>query len=636
MNSNLSWCRSLLLLVVVACHTHRSETAVDSVIAHYRHNPADSLKCKAARYLLDNLDGWSYYQGEQLDGYQDYLKLIRRDADHGEYYLYSFNELYGQFGLEHLTRSSDRATVTAAQMIRNIDLAFAAWQEQPWGKQIDLQEFCEYILPFRIDNEIPDQNRKEIHDRFDPVLDSIRKANGSVVAAGAILNDALSREKWIFSLRASFLPHFRASQIIQYRVGSCREMTDLAFYVMRATGIPVAIDFVPQWPYRSMGHEFNALIDKDGRSVMFLGSEDDPGTPHKPGARLGKVYRHMYARQSASLAMLKGPADTVPRLFEDPRLRDVTDQYVPTFDISVPVSAPERPQHFAYITVFNNAEWIPIGWGKSGNGEVNFPRLEGKIAYLAGYFMGGKIVPANDPLILDENGDCHFLTPQRDRPVSKMVVTAIFPVLPDDFDYWHMAGCIFEGANRPDFADASVLYRIPQKPNPFWNTVRVKNKQRFRYVRYAGAGYTHLGEMAFYDNNHQLTGKATGSKAGWYKNKGFEKATDGDVRTAFDPAGAATDTSWTGLDLGRPETIDSLRFSAPIFDNLHTDILPGHRYTLFFWEKGGWVAAGEQLARSGALCFEQVPSGALYLLKDETQKTEARIFTYEGGKQVWW
>ena len=638
MKSSLSLFRVLPLILILGCTSHRSDTAVnstatDSVLAHYSRDLADSLKYKAAKYLIDNMDGWSYYEGEQLDHYQDYLKLIRRDQEHGEYYMYSFNQLYGQFSLENLTKRTDSGAMHAEDMIRNIDMAFAAWKEQPWGRAIGFQQFCAYILPFRIDNEVPDRNRKAIYDQFDPALDSIRRAHGSALQAGAILNDALSKQKWIFTLRTSFLPHFRASQIINYRAGSCREMTDLAFYTMRATGIPVAIDFIPQWPYRSMGHEFNALIDSNGRSVMFLGAEDDPGTPHKPGAKIGKVYRHMYAKNPWSLAMIKGRNDTVPRLFEDPRLSDVTDQYIHTVDLCVPA---QPTRHFAYITVFNNTSWVPIGWGKVSNGQALFPRLEGNIVYLEAYYTGGKIVPANDPLILDEDGSYHFLKADRSRPIPKIKVSAIFPVLPDDYDYWHMTGCKFQGANKPDFSDAVDLYTIPEKPNPFWNAIPIKNTRQFRYLRYFGAEYTHMGEMEFYAGAKKLKGTAIGSKIGWYKNKTFDKATDGDVYTSFDPAGANNDTCWTGLDLARAQTITGIRFSAPVFEGLHTAILPGHRYELFFWENDGWVSAGEQHAVAPSLSFDHVPSNALYLLRDKTQKTDARIFTYQDGKQVWW
>ena len=37
----------------------------------------------------------------------------------------------------------------------------------------------------------------------------------------------------------------------------------------RCIGVPVVLDFTPQWATRSLGHEWNALITKDGKPLSF-------------------------------------------------------------------------------------------------------------------------------------------------------------------------------------------------------------------------------------------------------------------------------------------------------------------------------------------------------------------------------
>ncbi len=310
---------------------------LENVINKYAKYKKDSLKLAAACFLINNLDGWYYYEGEQLDHYQDYLKLIRQDQNHGEYFLKSFNKLYGPFSIEKANRKYDIREVTSDQLIDNIECAFSSWQLEPWAKNISFQQFCNYILPFRILDEMPEYHRIGIYEEFRHSLDSIREKKGGLISAGTILNETLKKNPWIFSLRTSFLPHYNALRILDYRAGSCREMSDLAFYVMRAAGIPVAIDFIPQWPYRSMGHEFNVLLDENGKSIAFLGTEDDPGTAHKPLSRKGKVFRHMYSVDSSSLGMVKADDDIVPAFLADPRIKDVTDQYVKCFTVKTPM-----------------------------------------------------------------------------------------------------------------------------------------------------------------------------------------------------------------------------------------------------------------------------------------------------------
>jgi hypothetical protein len=58
---------------------------------------------------------------------------------------------------------------------------------------------------------------------------------------------------------------------------------------------------------------------------------------------------------------------------------------------------------------------------------------------------------------------------------------------------------------------------------------------------------------------------------------------------------------------------------------------------LFYYEEcGRWVSCEKQTAASFELIFDDVPSGALYLLHNHTKGVEERIFTYENGQQVWW
>ena len=615
---------------------------LEKAIANYSKNAEDSLKLMATYFIIANLDGWYYYDGELLDHYQDYLKLIRQDQDHGAYFLNSFSTLYGPFSTGHLSRKYDCREISASELIGNIELAFKVWEEQPWGKDVSFDQFCEYILPFRIQNEIPAYNRKQIYEEFYDKLDYARAKKAGVIAAGISLNEELKKTAWIFSLRTSFLPHYNAARIVKYRVGSCREMSDLAFYVMRATGIPVAIDFVPQWPYRSMGHEFNVILDKYGKSMIFLGSEDDPGENHKALTKKGKVYRHMFTKDSGSLAMLKKDDDVVPAFLEDSRIKDVTDQYVKCFNVNAHLdtvaSLAAGIKKYAYICVFDNKVWQPIHWSSALNGHAVFTKMEGEIVYLVGYYDGSGIISAGFPFILDKEGNMQTLQPDLVRRNKQMVLSRVFPVVPDDFDNWHMEGCRFQGANKIDFSDAKDLYKIPSKPDPFWNVITINENNTFRYVRYFATDYTHIGEMEFFSSGGKLSGRAFGTKVGWYKEKTFEKAVDGDLYTSFDPAGAPNDSagSWVGLDFGKRMRISKIRFSAPLQEDITVKVIIGNTYELFYWDHSQWVSAGRKTASTPEVTFENVPSNALYMLRDNTRQIEERIFTYKNGNVIFW
>lgn len=50
----------------------------------------------------------------------------------------------------------------------------------------------------------------------------------------------------------------------------------------------------------------------------------------------------------------------------------------------------------------------------------------------------------------------------------------------------------------------------------------------------------------------------------------------------------------------------------------------------------GWVSLGKQRANGQNIIFDNVPSGALYWLRNLTKGREERIFTYENGCIVFW
>jgi len=648
---------SLILLPVACRHMHPDEaflpvsSALNAVIirsgnedelrkvlAHYSMTPADSLQWKAACFYILNLDGYSYYEGPLLGKYQDYFKLIRKDDAHGEYFLRSFDILYGSFDLARLEKKVDLHEVTATQLQQNIDMAFKVWKGMPWGKDTPFDRFCELILPYRIDDEIPAYNRAEIYNRFYGFLDSaIRNRSTADVACG-LINRALMRRQWLFSLRVGLLPHFPVDELIRYQAGSCREMTDLAVYAMRSVGIPVAIDFIPQWPYRSQGHEFNSVLGKDGRMLMFLGNEDDPDNPHKPGTKKAKIFRHTFARYPGSLAMQKDSTDTVPSFLDDPRIMDVTDEYVPTIDVPITLAdCPTLEQHykkFAYLSVFDNVKWVPVHWGKVSNGQVLFTKMQGGILYMPAYFDEIGTIPAGYPFLLSESGTIQYLRPDTLSRIKKITLSRVFPVVPDAYDTWHMRGCSFQGSDNPEFKSAVHLFTIMKRPNPYWNIIRLDTPGSFRYVRYFSPGYTRIGEMEFYSHGHKLQGKAFGTIVAWYKDRTFDKATDGDPYTFFDPAGT-TGSSYSGLDFGKKYRIDSIRYSSMLQES-NTNVVDGHTYELLYWKDNHWVSGGIRKGCNKEVSFENLPSGALYYIQDLSQDVDCRPFTVQQGQIHWW
>ncbi len=67
----------------------------------------------------------------------------------------------------------------------------------------------------------------------------------------------------------------------------------------------------------------------------------------------------------------------------------------------------------------------------------------------------------------------------------------------------------------------------------------------------------------------------------------------------------------------------------------HTFLTSGKDYELQYWD-GKWQVLDTLRAGDRPLMFESVPEGCLYWLTAVDSDREERIFTLDGGQQVWW
>ena len=70
--------------------------------------------------------------------------------------------------------------------------------------------------------------------------------------------------------------------------GVCEDYVQIACAAMRGCGIPSAVDFTPQWPFRAQGHSWNVVLANDGRNLPFSGVETNPQSV--PEGCHGRVY----------------------------------------------------------------------------------------------------------------------------------------------------------------------------------------------------------------------------------------------------------------------------------------------------------------------------------------------------------
>jgi len=384
---------------------NRSE--LEKVIEHYSENESDSLKLKAAYFLIGNMDKQFYTHFVVTDStgrdmhfnvldYPDYKTMVRAWD--------SLEAIYGPIENRRDTTVYDYEIITAKYLIENIDLAFEA-RKFPWAQHISFDEFCEYILPYRGTNEPLENWRKYFFEKYNWLADSVKDKTDPVEACIIINNDLRT---W-FKFDSRFYRHYTdqsLSEMLKNKAGRCEDMTNLAIYAMRANGVPVTSDFTPYWAKTGNNHAWNTVISKSGKPVIFMGGLTNP-YEYELGQALAKVYRKTFARQKNSLAEIKPEYEKAPPYINRNNIIDVTSDYVKTANVFVKLSVPKPDSvNFAYICVFNSGEWKAINWGKILQGNsATFKDMGLDIAYLPAYYKNEKIIPAGAPFILSEKGE---------------------------------------------------------------------------------------------------------------------------------------------------------------------------------------------------------------------------------------
>lgn len=622
---------TLILMFCTACaHNARLEYALEfagenraqleRVLTHYKDS---GLKYDAACFLIENMPGYYSYTGDELDS----VKVVQAGIYYKKRLIKELKEKWEMFSYSRLQKVYDAKVITADYLIENIDLAFATWQSTPWGKFISFDEFCEWILPYRIGDEPLENWRKAYYDKYSVLLDSLYQGKDVVVAADSLMR-VLVRRGWIYNTDLK-LPRLGAMFLEKQCVGYCRETCDYSTYVLRSVGIPTGTDILIGTPETAGGHMWNVVKDSVGVVPFWfepvLRGNDD-------GRKKGKVYRLCFGMQEEKIPGMRTEPE-VPQVLKSPYLKDVTCDYFG--DTSAEIELDEEPRgKYVYLGISSRSGWVPVDGVVPQGKKVTFKGIEPEVIYMPLLWEKGKYREAGYPFKLTEGGVCHY-RPQ--QATQEVVLYRKYPLL--KWTRYHLAGIVgskIEASNTLVFKHAELLYHIVDTPKTNYNPVECMPKQKYRYVRFKAAKdqLARIGELMLYRSAKEESKIDVKAVAGSIPDLGNEdvskeKMCDGDFLTYFlsdDKGGYAT------LDLGKPEYIGRLVYVPRNDDNY---ITPGDTYELLYQGSvQGWISLGRQTARERRLVYDNVPENALLWLRNLSCGKEEQVFWMENGKQV--
>ncbi len=610
---------------------------LEKVLEHYKENEADSLKLRAAKFLIMNMPGHQSYIGKDIEEYYvEAEKIIFSDRKIDEQ-VNELNNLLLEFPSDDFEFKEDYSVIKADYLIQSIDAAFDDWQQGRWARGITFDEFCEYMLPYKcVEFQAFDDWRNVLKPIANDTLGDFSYNdiwNKTPYHAAEAINIKL-RDTVIVDLKKPLKWHalYKVPFWCNIPSNSCETRTNTALAIMRSKGFAVSYDFVLQWPTKAHAHSWlSILIDHDRRMVCEGGHEPFLAAL-RPGECKGKVYRRTYSPNSA-LVRLNKEAGSVPSTLRNVFIKDITDEYATTIDPVFPVLSGkrERKERYAYLAVFDNAKWIPICFSEiKDSKQIAFDKIEKGAVYLPVYYINGRVRPFNYPALLNEKGELEFLNPdntskrsislKRKYPLTRKAFTTAL----------RLKHSMFQAAHKEDFSDAVTVHTF--KEYSVSGSINVSDTTKYRYWRYiCPKPYRcNIAELMFLDKeNKKLTGTIIGSEER-SKNPHYSRSAAFDL----DPLtfSKTLRDGWVGLDLGKPESVGRIGYMTRNDDN---NVRIGDTYELFYWDMD-WVSLGKQIADDFSLTFHHVPQNALLLLRDLTRGTDERIFLYKDVKQIWY
>lgn len=613
----------------------KNRTELEKVLRRYE---KDSLKYRAACFLIENMPYHNYYEGEALNKYMKYFYIYKDGHHKPQQIVDSLIKTDGACSIKSLTLKRDIENINAAFIENNIEWAFKVWHEQPWGKNVSFEDFCEFILPYRVGDEPPSIWREKLYNKYNPLLDSIKKTSESEdpLIIAKILIDIWQKKPYNWTNLFPSGPHL-GPIVTEWKSGTCREFTDGVEYILRAVGVPCGTDKMIIRGETNASHFWGFVLDKNKKSYIT-----DPilwSYPQNIDIPRAKVHRTTYSLNEQIMKDLENSSIVHP-IFIYPLFRDVTPIYADNLikEVQIPINELYNSIHqgtVVYLCLSDHKAWIPVDYTISKNKKVTFNNVESGVVCVLATWDGKDLKIQSDPFSIDKKtGLLNFFHPTNE--LENIELYCKFSLTLGDLVY-RMKGGVIEGSNYSNFRIVDTLYFIKEAPKRLFTTVYPNPSKSYKYVRYRGGkdSYSNIAELSVYEkatDSLPLKGKILGTPGCW-DGDGLHEYTnvfDGDPYTSFDYK--KSEGGWAGLDLGHNHFIRKIIYTPRNRDNF---IHKGDSYELFYWKEGKWQSLGHQTAKSDFLRYS-VPNDALFYLKNHTHGNDERIFEYKDRKQIFW
>lgn len=616
---------------------------LEAVLEHFE---TDSIKHLAAEYVINNMT--KHYTQSSPAISEFHQKVLSEGDALGDDKVKRKRQLNswwdGVQNKDTITVSYDASCIGRDFLIKDIDSATDIWKKSTWKAQVPFDVFCEYILPYRVTDEVLTiGSRDYLRKKYSFLIKGMKDVKTAFSRVHRYLHDSIQTEK------LTYQHNFGAMAMEKVRVGNCIQRCIHEIHVMRALGIPVALDEVPFWAdYSTKGHNWVSLILPDGAyclperdsdkkepdsiprrntfidsSIFYLDTCMSADYPYDVMIKKhhSKVFRHTFA-YNEKISFDSKIGTKTRRFFSEPFRVDVSKDY--GCNASVSVKADENTP-YAFLCTYHTTEgWKPIAYSENEKGRFFFHNIGDSIVCMIATIHDDVVHPIDYPFIIKENRVTYCKPDYKKR--RSVTLNRKYPLIGRFVSNWKaMIGGKFEVSNDSLFKYSKIVGQLNEFPL-FRNGILFKDAE-CQYVRYISPEKQKaaMAEIEVYSDDEILKGSPFGLAV-----NNPERCFDGNVLTTIDKPHSGYSV---GLDLKLKKKVNKVVWYPKNDDNF---VLPSHTYELSYFTANGWKSLGVRQATDYFVTFDKVPNGVLLLLEDRAGGKEQRIFTYENGKQIWW
>jgi len=393
-----------------------------AAIVRYK-KPEDSLKLKALYYLISNM-GSHYkitYKIQDSTG-KTYTFPLQNYPDYPTLLLHFrlLEESRGRLTVEHDTIIMDINSIKSSLLTTTVDTAFESWQNHCYkGTHYSFEDFCNYILPYRVANEKAEPYRHFLRDRYhDKIFHLLKKDSSDIISLISKIHMVVTNDIRFDRRREMHFNYPSIDEISDDHVGNYRDIAIYEAKTFRSFGIASTIDYCPYFADTSGGYFWPVVKIDSGRFIPIY----DPNVSSESlsvSGKIPKIFRREYTDDSSSLFRIKEMSENTPAFIGQFNYKDVTDEYIPSANVSVTFSDTAK---FAYLSVFNNGSWHPVHWSLSENKHnVLFTKMGLNIIYLPTIVQKDTIKAAGLPFLLTSYGRVKVLSGGKGTPVNALL-----------------------------------------------------------------------------------------------------------------------------------------------------------------------------------------------------------------------